>query len=300
MVMRYSWLALAGLLAWNATGSAQQPTQTQPVQIPATPPSGQAPPGQAQPAFPQTQPGISPQGQPGAPPATQPLDPEHNPLDKFLLRWEQEMKNVETLSAQLSRIEENKTFQTVDVYVGIARYMKPNLASLEMQKKDKPDLFEKFVCNGQMLYQYKAAQKEIWAHQLPAPKPGQVSDDNFLSFLFGMKAEEAKRRYDIKVAKEDQWYVYLDVLPRFDADKADFQRARLVLTKDTFMPRQLWFEQPNRDTVTWDIPKIETKVPLKRDEFLAPPVPQGWTMKQVPRTTDMPPRVIRQKDDGGK
>ena len=96
------------------------------------------------------------------------------------------MKNVETLSAQLSRVEENKTFQTVDVFVGTARYMKPNLASLEMQKKDKPDQFEKFVCSGQMLYQYVPAQKEIRAHQLPAPKPGQVSEDNFLSFLFGM------------------------------------------------------------------------------------------------------------------
>jgi TIGR03009 family protein len=298
MVMRYSWLALAGLLAWNATAHAQQPTQTQPVQIPAAQPPGQGQPiqgapGQAQPAF--------PPGQPPAPPATPPLDPDHNPLDRFLLRWEQEMKNVETLVAQLSRVEENKTFQTVDVFVGTARYMKPNLASLEMQKKDKPDQFEKFVCNGQMLYQYVPAQKEIRAHQLPAPKPGQVSEDNFLSFLFGMKAEEAKRRYDIKVAKEDQWYVYLDVLPRFDADKADFQRSRLVLNKDTFMPRQLWFEQPNKDTVTWDIPKIETKVPLKREEFLVPPVPQGWNMKQVPRPIDQPPpRVVRPQDQGGK
>jgi TIGR03009 family protein len=298
MVMRYSWLALAGLLAWSAAAGAQQPTQTKPVQIPAAQPPAQGQPTQGAPG--QAQPALPP-GQQPAPPAAPPLDSEHNPLDKFLLRWEQEMKNVDTLAAQLSRVEENKTFQTVDVFVGTARYMKPNLASLEMQKKDKPDQTQKFVCSGQMLYEYAPAQKEIRAHPLPAPKPGQVSDDNFLSFLFGMKAEEAKRRYDIKVAKEDQWYVYLDVLPRFDADKADFQRARLVLNKDTFMPRQLWFEQPNKDTVTWDIPKIETKVPLKREEFLVPAVPQGWTMKQVSRASDMPPpRVVRPQDQGGK
>src|SRR5262249_36785955 len=161
------------------------------------------------------------------------------------------------------------TFQRTETYVGEAKYMKlpvgatgqvDNLASLSMQNKDNPNIFERFVCTGTHLYQFLPQQKEIRVYQLPPPRPGQVADDNFLSFLFGMKAEEAKRRYDLRVVKEDQWYIYVEVQPRSPADKADFQKARLVLNKDNFLPRQLWFEQPNGDEVTWDLPRVQSGV----------------------------------------
>src|SRR5262249_45575429 len=146
----------------------------------------------------------------------------------------------------------DKTFDTVQKFTGFAQYMKAgagatgmNLAMLELRPEGKGEISHKFICTGTFLYQFLPAQKEVRAYELPRPKPGQVAEDNFLSFLFGMKAEEAKRRYDLRLAKEDQWYVYVDILPRFPRDKADFQRARIVLNKDSFLPRQLWFEQPN-------------------------------------------------------
>jgi TIGR03009 family protein len=211
------------------------------------------------------------------------------------------MTAVESLVApNMSRTEVNMTFQQTDVFQGTAKYLKPNLAMLELQKKGNPEQFEKFICTGDFLYQYVPSQKEIRALPMPKPKEGQVAENNFLTFLFGMKAEEAKRRYELKLNKEDQHYVYIDVAPKFDADKADFTRARLVLNKSNFMPRQLWFEQPNKDTVTWDIPSVETKVALKKEEFVSPTPPQGWKFKQVPAgdlqgtgTGSAAPTVIR-------
>ncbi len=322
--MRHRWWAVGCLVLWQTVAAAQtsrppqtppaqptgRPTQGTPVQLGA--PQGAAPapatgqPGTGQPIA--TTPAQPATGQPatGQPtnnqptPPAQPLDPQNNPLDRYLLQWEKEMMGVESLVApNMSRTEVNMTFQQTEVYQGSAKYLKPNFAMLEMQRKSKPEEFEKFVCSGQYLYQYLPAQKEIRAHPLPPPKAGQgVADDNFLSFLFGMKAEEAKRRYDLKLAKEDQFYVYIDVTPRFDQDKADFQRARLVLNKTNFMPRQLWFEQPNKDTVTWDIPTVDTKAPLKKDEFTKPATPPGWTIKEMPRNDLKSPEgpVIR----GGK
>lgn len=272
--MRILGLALGGLLLWHASVGAQQ-TQ---------PPTDQPPAARAQPM---------------PPPA---LDPSRNRVDELLVRWEQEMRKVQSLSAQCTRIEENKTFKYTDVFHGTARYLKAsdagkvtNLAMLEMRKKDKPEVWEKFACNGTLLYQYVPSAKEIRVHQLPPPKPGQVADDNLLSFLFGMRAEEAKRRYDLKLVKEDQWYFYVEIFPRFDQDKADFQKARLVLNKDSFLPRQLWLEQPNGDTITWDVPKIELNVQLNRQEFDRPQVPQGWKQVQAPaaKASDPPPRIIR-------
>jgi TIGR03009 family protein len=172
---------------------------------------------------------------------------------------------------------------------------------LEMQKRGKPEAFEKYICTGTFLYEYVPQNKVIRVHEMPPPKPGQVADDNFLSFLFGMKADEARRRYDLRLVKEDQWYIYIEIFPRLQQDKADFQRARLVLNNQTFLPRELWFEQPNGNEVKWDIPKVEAGVALNRSDFTSPSVPPGWNLVRMPKANEVaprsnnvpPPRIIR-------
>ena len=65
-------------------------------------------------------------------------------------------------------------------------------------------------------------QKEILVQKVE-PKPGQVVEDNFLAFLFGMKADDAKKRYKLTLLqppKGDVWYHYVDVEPRDNADPA--------------------------------------------------------------------------------
>jgi len=232
------------------------------------------------------------------------LDPANNRLDAHLVQWEREMKNVATLGVQCTRTTLDKAFGATDVFEGGARYMKPDLAALEMVKKDKPGVFEKWVCSGTYLYEYAPQQKVIRVHELPPNKNGQgPADDSVLSFLFGLKAEDAKKRYDMTLVKEDQWYVYLKVFPRFAADKADFQEARLVLNNKTYLPRQLWFIQPNGNEITWDIPKVDVNPRLNRDEFTKPATPPGWSLVRMPKAeaprndpprNNTPPRVIRQ------
>src|SRR5947209_2551335 len=186
--MRYLYLALCGLFTMGGFAPAQQPTQT---------------------------------------PAAPALDPANNRLDTLLLQWESKMKSIETLSARLVRVQEEKVFGSRETFEGQAKYMKPNLAILDLHRQDKPNVTEKYICTGPYLYEFNQAQREVRYHELPPPKPGQVADDNFLSFLFGMKAEEARRRYDLKLAGEDAHYFYIEVLPRFPADKADFQKAQM-------------------------------------------------------------------------
>ena len=127
---------------------------------------------------------------------------------------------------------------------------------------------------------------------------GPVGDDNFLGFLFGLKAEEAKSRYDLRLSKEDQNWIYIDILPRLPADKADFQRAQLVLTQNSFLPRRLWFEQPNGNEVYWDFTKLYTGVQLQPQEFQRPVPEPGWQLVPVdlPGAPGSGPRVIRQQN----
>jgi TIGR03009 family protein len=228
----------------------------------------------------------------------QPALDARNPLDGILMRWEQAMQGVEKLSAKLTRTTFNKAFQTTEVFEGTAKYMKPNRAVLWMVQKSRPQVYEKYVCTGNFLYMYVPQEKKIRIYEMPKAKQGQLADDNFLTFLFGMKAAEAKRRYELVMLQapaNDKWYHYILIKPRTAADKKDFIKARLVLSNSTYLPRQLWFEQPNGNEVTWDFPRLDSKTPLQVREFAMPPLPaKDWAYERVKQ--DLPPRVVRPKN----
>ena len=240
-------------------------------------------------------------GSVSAQPVPPPAQPAPSALDTYLLRWEQEMQKVQTLQAQLARTDKDTSFNKTQKYAGFAQYLKEvqpdktvlNLATLEMRAEAKPnEIAEKFISTGTHLFQFLPAQMEVKQFEMPKPKPNSVAQDNVMAFMFGMRAADAKQRYDMKLAKEDQYYIYIDILPRFPADKADFQYARIVLNKDTFLPRQLWFQQSGSVEVTWDIPVIRTGMQVKRSDFEAPKVVSPWKLTVVP-PQDGQPKIIR-------
>jgi TIGR03009 family protein len=238
-----------------------------------------------------------------APPAAPATPNTDQQLDAYLQRWEQEMGKIQTLYAQLNRIDKDTTFNVTQKFSGVAQYMKVggggagravNLATLEMRPEGKPEISEKLIITATHLYIFSPAKKEINAHQVTPPKEGgQANDDNLLTMLFGIKAQEARRRYDLRLVSEDKYYIYINVTPRNQQDKVDFTRARLVLNRDTFLPRQLWLEEANGSEHTWDIPGISTNKQLNRNDFDAPTAPPGWKLIPVQRTPDTQPRLYR-------
>jgi TIGR03009 family protein len=266
--MRYSTLALAGALLGAAGLLAQQPPAQQP---PAQQPPAQKPPAQA------------PAAAPGS-----------DKLDEVLTNWERVMNGMHSLVAQVTRTSVNKTFEAVQVHEGQAKFLKPSYASLELRHKTKPQEFEKFVINGQEVYTWVPQSKAIQLNRLPK---GKTPDDNVLSLVFGMKAGDAKKRYQMSLAPAppptDKYYYYVEILPRTPADKADFTRAQLVLTVGNYLPRRLWFQQPNGNEVTWDLTKLYTGVELRPAEFARPTPPQGWQMITADAPGAPAARVIR-------
>src|SRR5262249_61741694 len=179
--------------------------------------------------------------------------------------------------------------------------LKPTYFFWNMSRKGKPQQFERFICSGQFIYQFVPAEKLIKVY--PGPKPGKnggFAEDSSIAFLFGMKAAEAKARYDLKLFKEDKNYIYVDVIPKLEVDKADFQKARIVLDKTNFLPRQLWFEHPNAGEVIWDIPTAESNKAIDQRAFAAPATPKDWKLVRggppAARNRAAQPRVYRPKN----
>jgi TIGR03009 family protein len=225
------------------------------------------------------------QAQPAAP-----ADSAKNQLDDYLQRWEDAMRKVDSLAVACTRSEVDAVYKTKKTFTGTIHYSKPTLFFWHMAVKEKPGEYERFICTGTYIYQYVPGEKTIKYY--PAPKTtmeGKLADDSSLAFLFGMKATEAKARYDLQLHKADQNFIYVDVVPKNAVDRADFTKARLVLNKDSFLPRQIWFEN-NAGEVLWDLSTIQTGVKLDPKVFAAPETPKEW--KLVPGQTNQP-RVVR-------
>jgi TIGR03009 family protein len=161
------------------------------------------------------------------------LDPQNNRLDKLLLDWEKRMTGVDSIACKCAREEKSKASGFKKVYEGEARYLKPNMVALRMIMPSDKTIWELYVFTGKHLWEYRPQTKTLRIHEM-APEQTNFQN-NFLSFLFGMNAADAKRRYELSLTKEDQHYIYIDVKPRFDADKREFSRAQMVLfTKNRY------------------------------------------------------------------
>src|SRR5438552_333604 len=143
------------------------------------------------------------QQQPPAPATQAPAADRARLLDKHLQGWEEQMKKISTLHMPgIKRVDKDNQLKYVSTWIGEAKYNKPNLAMLYLVREDKREIWERWVCSGAAIYQFQPQQKQIVLHQLPAKKEGQVSDENFLSFMFGMKAEDAKKRYALQISPD--------------------------------------------------------------------------------------------------
>jgi len=219
-----------------------------------------------------------------------PDDPQQRAkwLDAVLDNWELVMTKVQTLEAKCERTTDDKVFNNKEIYRGSAKFMKgtgvglTSRASLYMQNVNNPKVYEHLILSGAFLYEIAPSAKEIRVHKLPEPQQDQNVDHNLLALLFGMKAKDAKQRYQIDLVKADPNYFYLRVEPKLQNDKADFAVAQLALVRSTYLPRQLEFQQANKNVVRWDLPEIQTPANLRPADFEPPPLPAGWKMNQVP------------------
>src|SRR6516225_7836041 len=110
-----------------------------------------------------------------------------------------------------------------------------------------------------------------------------MQQESFLSFLFGMGAEQAKARYHMThvVPKPpDKYYHYILVKPKLEQDKSDFIEARLSLYRSNNLPAQIWYLQPNKNEIEWNFSDLQMNVQIPLKYFQWEEIP-GWKTERV-------------------
>jgi TIGR03009 family protein len=225
-------------------------------------------------------------GERGAEPAPASVLEDHPTVtaaDRWLGGWEAQASKLSTLTVHYTRYETDKNAPERKTFSGTALLGKPNLAVLEERREGEAVAHRKYVCTGKALYQYVPERKVIEVRRSPDAVAWLGGADPFPLFLLNVQPMQLRRRCTVRLVKEDQYYVYLDLLPRSRAGKDGLCRGRLVLARETGLPRQVWLEYPGREVI-WDLHQAREGEELDRDLFAAPVAPSGWKLTRDPES----------------
>jgi TIGR03009 family protein len=239
--------------------------------------------------------------QPPVPVAPAPQDAQRR-LDEVLASWENDSQSLISAAAAFTQRKKYNHLQGQTVqFAGLARFMRldpKTFAALIEAREYQPDgtvsadRYEKYLFTGAYLYTFFPREKRVLVQGLAQGQQAGAA----VPFFVGMSRQELLERYDMQVAKLDVYYTYINIWPKLAALKQDFEFARLtvanqditgkdqrgqpVLAIPKFMPRELYWIEPNKSEVTWDMAWVARNPPesvVKRDDFVAGRhIPQGW------------------------
>ena len=252
-------------------------------------------------------------------------------VDEVLVAWEKTSEEIVTFKCNFKRWEYDPAFGPADPKIaytygkGIIQYAKPDKGMFKVESLvkysapkiagGKPDwldqIGEQWVCDGRSIFEFSIREKRLYQRILPKEMQGQAIADGPLPFLFGAKVATIKARYWIRpapnVPEGHEGEYWLEAIPRFSRDAANFQKVSIILDEKDFLPKALDVYAPNYNSKTnpahteYAFEKRETT--LKSDkrsfdvlgpiierfkgQFYEPKIPSGWT-KVVEDMNQMP------------
>ena len=266
----------SGAVAWSQPAQQPQPPQQPPQRVAVAAPAAQQP---------------------------APLSPEQQAaLDQLLAAWETRNAAVRTWACTFRKWEYN-AWSPADANgerlafaesTGELKYAAPDkgLFRVKETKQWSPearryetrggDTGEHWVCNGESIYEFRHSERQLRETKLPAEMRGKAISDGPLPFVFGAKADTLKKRYWMRIVTppdvRDQ--IWLESLPKFQADAANFSKVELILQARDLMPFAIQIYKPagqDRDVYQFD-PRtnlIDRGLDMIRD-FAKPMTPFGY------------------------
>jgi TIGR03009 family protein len=240
---------------------------------------------------------------PAAPQPPAPLSPqEQAALDRLLAAWEARNAAVSTWSCTFHKWEYN-AWSPADAAgdrlafaesTGELKYAAPDkgLFRVRESKQWNPEARryevrggeagEHWVCNGESIYEFRHAERQLRETKLPPEMRGKAISDGPLPFVFGAKADTLRKRYFMRIITppEVRDQVWLESLPRYQADAANFSKVELILQARDLMPFAIQIYKPggqDRDVYQFD-PRtslIDKSLDMLRD-FAKPTTPFGY------------------------
>ena len=246
---------------------------TQPRPATQTAPTGKAPPSNQAPSkqVPVTQTSAQQRGPAPANANPRVEEPPISPaLEKILRDWEAKSSQIKSLNGEHKRTVYNRVFEEERRASGKFFLKTPDMGRIDIvgtkPKKDEKSLrigasghpfriqedqAEKWICTGQEVVIVNEADKSFEVIPLPEEMQGENIINSPLPFLFGMKAADAKRRFQMELKQDTKESAVLVVFPRLPSDQNNYSEAWIILDKVNYLPTAVKMFDPtgNLETV---------------------------------------------------
>lgn len=206
------------------------------------------------------------------------ISPEHkNFIDELLTYWQTSSDKVQRYQCEFVRYEYDTTFcnwcnpQTnrlaaSSIMTGEIRFAAPDKACYEtMQvfdfagppdqegqdpkyaKRDETTNREKWICDGQNIFEFDFENKKLYETQIPQEMQGKGLVNSPIPFLFGASKDDILSRYWVRIitpqgVQDEYW---LEAVPKKIDDSRNYSKLELVISRNEFLPVMLHVYAPN-------------------------------------------------------
>ncbi len=212
-------------------------------------------------------------------------------LVAHLQGWERAMKAVDKFAVEATLVRKDLITQRESKFTGNIWCMKGGFARLNIAKavakdeKPNPADFMAYISNGNMLYEYDGGAKMVTMINLGT---GGAGNNLLLDLMTGMSADAAMKRFDLKLLKVENPYVYIEAKPKTTEDKSEFETMTLVLCDAdvkgrAYIPRMVILRKSNgQQTESWDFPDPKVNPEgIEKKHFEPQKPPEGWRVQKA-------------------
>lgn len=234
-----------------------------------------------------------------------------------MAEWEVQSAKIKSLRGKHTRKTFNKVYEEEAVSKGQFFLETPDKGRIDLQgvKPDKNAVSnrtnskkapykvvagqsERWICTGDEIVMVNEADKSFEVLPIPADQQGENIIHSPLPFLFGMKADEARERFEIFIGQVTGTEVYLTVYPLEEQDRVNYSKAQIILDRTVYLPKSVRLIDAAVDIeYEFEAVKINEKGALTAfrdwiggDEDIFHPKLKGYKIVVHPPTQEGPPR----------
>jgi TIGR03009 family protein len=236
-----------------------------------------------------------------------PAQPAPMDMQRLLVLWEKQSAKLQTLEVSIYRTDKNPAWGDEEHYLGHAAFKSPQLAYLDFRKvklevqpdpKDKKKKIlvplkkdngmvstphETIVCTGQEVWHYRYEVKQILIYPLDKDQRKRALEEGPLPFLFNMRADDARRRYQMVLQGEDKNRYLVMIKPLLVADQDSFSQAWVFLDKEFLLPKRIYLLAPDgTSSKDFQLSQIQANQPVKERYFVGIDPGKPWKVERNP------------------
>jgi len=229
--------------------------------------------------------------------------------DNVLRFWEHHSSQIQRYRCTFQRWEyDHQNFHPTKALTyakGRIMYARPDKGLFEVQEvhqgkrevsgeityaKQEQTELEKWICDGQAVFQFDFRNQRLVQRALPPEIRGQQIVEGPLPFLFGAKVEQIKSRYWVRINPEKRDKFWLEAVPKHREDAANFAQVDVIIPDDEqFLPEAMILYHRGGTRTTFEFSQRETnwndpfeKLRVWEREFYNPATPRGWKRFEQP------------------